>query len=199
MERKRKMKEWYDLSIETVPALEPVVIADLTTNTDFMKGITTDDTVDTTLLTDFDIKAAREIAEHYTGRAFITTEFKMIMNTQPGKIDLPRGNIQTVTSIKTYADDNSTTTETATNYKVMAGDNGCVFLKQGFTWTPTDRNYRFFEIIYKAGYGLTAATVPTGIKRAIMMIAAWKFENREAPVPKKILEDLYNDYGLWRY
>ena len=192
------MREWYDLQIETAPAVEPVVIADLTTNTDFMKGITTDDTVDITLLTDFDIKAARKIAENYTGRAFITTTFKMIMNTQPGKIELPKGQIKSVTTIKTYADDETTTTEDSDYYTVMTGDNGCIFLRQGYTWTVTDRAYRYFEIIYKAGYGDDAADVPAGIKRVIMMIAAWKFENREAEVPKEILKDL-DEFVLWRY
>jgi uncharacterized phiE125 gp8 family phage protein len=153
--------------------------------------------------------AARNLCEKYTNRKFFTQTWKMMFDWQPEEISFPFGQLQSVTSIKTYADDNSTTLEAAGNYTIVTGDYGLVYLESGNTWTSTTRNRRIFEIIFVCGW-TAVASVPRAIYTAILQTIAFLLENRESlprigdaeegtqliPSPAKLLLDSYELFPM---
>jgi uncharacterized phiE125 gp8 family phage protein len=127
------------------------------------------------------IKAARELCEVYTKRCFIDTTLKMNMDRFPiGEFFLRRPRLISVTSIK-YLDTNGTQqTLSTSNYSVdTKSEPGRLVPAYNLTWPDTRTDTNAIEIIYHAGYGTTADTVPFSIKQAIKITVANWYENRE--------------------
>jgi hypothetical protein len=149
------------------------------------------------------IKAATIKAQNFTGKSFITQTLKKTMdyfssNSQPmyqggcgqsdgnvylpgtqsqEPVDLPNGPLQSVTSLTTYALDNTSTVFTASNYFVdTAGQRVC--LNSGQVWPDSLRECAAVEIVYIAGYGDNASDVPEDIAEAIKQIVAVMYEER---------------------
>jgi uncharacterized phiE125 gp8 family phage protein len=173
------MKSSYRLLIATEPAAE--VIADSDEIKNWLKQsaqITADDALVLEIET-----TARQMAETYTKRAFITQTWDMVFDcAQPRLIDFPLGRLQSVTSVTTIADDESETTETSSLYTVTTGDRGRLFLKSGNTWTSTSRRYDYFKIRFVCGYGNAGTSVPKGIKNGILAMIAGLYYNRDITV-----------------
>jgi uncharacterized phiE125 gp8 family phage protein len=173
------MKASYRLNIATAPAVEAIADADEIKN--WLKqnaAITADDT----LVLELEA-TARQMAENYTSRAFITQTWDMMFDcSQPQRIDFPLGQLQSVTSVKTIADDETETTETSSLYTVTIGDRGRLFLKSGNSWTTTTRPYDYFVVRFVAGYGDTGTSVPEGIKTGILEMIAGLYYNRDITV-----------------
>ena len=187
----------YSLSLVTAPASEPVTLAEAKTH------MRIDSTDDDTYITEL-ITAARILAENYTKRSFINTTWKMFMDRWPcsagyGRysegyhevpvtdsyqakpVVLPKGQMQSVTHIKTYDDADTATTVDASNYYVGAyssGDSGQITLRNGGSISTPTRTSDGIEIQFVAGYGSSASAVPTPIKQAIKMIVSGLYENR---------------------
>ena len=53
-----------------------------------------------------------------------------------------------------------------------------ITLLPGSTWAQTDSTQDCIQVAYTAGYGDTAASVPSQLKLAVMFLAGWWFENR---------------------
>lgn len=183
------------VSVVSAPATEPV---SLTEAKAWLKVDTSDDD---TLITEL-IQVAREAAENYTRRAFVTQTLKLTLDRFPiyrgngrfeqdgifevsvpyalgadsGQIFLPRAPIQSVTSIVTYDDDNNSSTVSTSIYRLDAVADR-VFLNESQTW-PTDlRDYAAIEVTYVAGYG-AASAVPASIKAAIKMHILRMYDGR---------------------
>lgn len=144
------------------------------------------------------IKAARQKAEAYTGRAFITQTRKLTMDgfgkqsdlpigfyqipkeyfTQSGDyVEVPVKPLQSVTSLNTYATDNSSSTFNSSNYTLDTAS-GRIYLDIGATWPSNLRNRNAVEVTYKAGYGDNPDDVPEAIRQALMMLTAQYYESR---------------------
>jgi hypothetical protein len=149
------------------------------------------------------IKAARQACEAYTGRAFITQTWEYNLDQFPSTraadsdwdgvregpvsslfspldyIDLPVAPLISVGSLKTYADDGTATTMTATDYIVdVRRVPGRITLARGASWPVDLRTANAVLITFDAGYG-AAAAVPGPIVQAIYQATAFFFENRE--------------------
>jgi hypothetical protein len=182
------------LRIKTVPATEPVSL------TDAKLFLRVDSTADNDLITTL-ITTARQIAEDYTLRAFITQTWNLwldrfpwgrkepwwdgvveasqrILNGGASEIIIPRPPLISVTHLKTYNDANTATTYSADNYIVdTTSQPGRLFLENGAVW-PTDlRAAKAIDVEFVCGYG-AAADVPAAIKHAIMMIMTNLYEKR---------------------
>lgn len=182
----------------TDPATEPVTAAELDAH---LRGDGVLASEEGTLLNGL-ITAAREYVEEFTRRALITQSWTLVMDAWPtasnnlgwwdgtrqgsltqgqaGYVELPIGPLQSITSIKTYDDDNSSTTFSFSNY--FADTNatpGQVILNTGATWPVFTRTRNGIEIIYVAGYGDAATDVPGALKIAVKQLAAHWYENRE--------------------
>lgn len=159
----------------TGPASEPFTAATLDTST-YLKDI--DAATESVLFETYLIPTARRLAEKTMNRKLFTQTWEVVFDSQPNVIRLPFGQLQSITSIKTVADDETETTETSTNYTVETGDAGCVFLKQGYTWTTTTRAYRMFKVRFVCGWD-AIASIPITIKSGIMAIIAYLYDNRQ--------------------
>ena len=106
-----------------------------------------------------------------------------IHGSRPGEIHLPKGYIDSVTSITTYQSDASPTVESSTDtYDVQTGEYGFIFLRVSASWTPSDKRYNVMKIIYKAGYSETYASVPRDLILAAKEILHEMYFNRSANI-----------------
>lgn len=107
------------------------------------------------------------ISEIYTGRG-------------PNYVSLPRYPLQSITSLTTYDESNSSTSVTVGDYFYVdsASFPGRMVLNNSDAWPTALRNRNAIEIIYVAGFGATASDVPVVIKRAMQSLAAYLWHNR---------------------
>ena len=151
----------------TAPTVEPVTL------TEAKAHARVSDTSEDTWITS-QITTAREWAETYTGRAFLTQTWDLKLDGFPACIELPKPPAISVTSI-TYID-------TAGNSQVMSSADyttslptgpyaspGYIVPVYGGTW-PSIRSVPDAVIVrFVAGYGATAAAVPAMIKHAVQV------------------------------
>jgi uncharacterized phiE125 gp8 family phage protein len=167
----------WSIRVTTAPVLEPVTTAEAKAH--LRVDGSDDDTYIGTLIT-----AAREFCEAYTRRAFITQTITMYLPQFPltRVIELPKPQLQSVTSLKYYDEDDAQQTWSSSNYRVDAtGYVGRVTLKEGISWpdTITDRQ-DCVQIAYVAGYGTAQSTVPTAIKQAMLLLIGHWYRTRES-------------------
>ena len=163
------------LKLSTAPTVEPVSIADAKAQSRI--DIADEDT----LIADM-VKGARQYAERITSSSFITQTWQLVLDSWPGReIFLPKGPLQSVTSIKYYDADDTEYTVTSTDYIVDTYSKpGRIFIKSTASWpTTTLRDINGVIITFVAGYGDTASTVPSDIKAAIRLMFGDLYENRE--------------------
>jgi len=206
------------LTITTAPANEPLDAAET------ISYLRLDSGVDTTLVNNL-IQAARFWCEDYTNRTLLSTTFTLSLDSigevdvplkegmytgysQPSKInyiELPRSPIQSVTHIKSYADDNTATTLATSNYyEDLVREPARIVLRDGGSW-PTDlRNANGIEVRYVAGYGDSRGTIPEPIRVAMLEYVSFLYEHRgddegRALNPPMMIKSLLQPYVIMRY
>lgn len=193
----------YRLDLVTAATTEPVTLAEAKNH------LRLDGTDYDTDLNNM-IVVARDAAESYTSRALVTQTWKVFYDRFPDSyydkcgisyhdsisnkpfdyyernynrtITLPKAPLQSVTHIKTYADDDTATTFSSSNYQVTtySGDKapqGRIRLRDGQVFPSFTRNADGVEIQFVAGYGAPVA-VPKQIKQGMLSYIAYLFENR---------------------
>lgn len=118
------------------------------------------------------IKTARKHAEEVTGRSFITQTWTMMLDRFPSVIELERGDVIAVTTLK-YIDTDGSLTELTenTDFQVdITANPARVAPERNMTW-PTISNIDFnpVQVVYTAGYG-AASDVDQLVKNAILII-----------------------------
>lgn len=184
------------LILETEPAVEPLVAADLH---DHLRIVGNQNDAYLTLL----ITSARQVVEGFLDRALITQSWKLVRDTSPGQeLELPFPPLQSVTSINVYDWDDAATLVDAGDYLVVTDvELGKVLLKNGVTW-PSHRNAASFKAIFVAGYGDAGTDVPEGILHGIKILCAKMFEHRgeeTKPNEAELKQLLLNDDQLRNY
>jgi uncharacterized phiE125 gp8 family phage protein len=131
------------------------------------------------------VTSARQYVEAVTRRQLITAVWDKFYNCWPthNYIQLPHGQLQSVTSVK-YTDSAGvvTTMAATTDYIAdTASEPGRIVLPYGIGW-PSTTYYSVnpIAIRYTCGYGSTAASVPAGIRSAIKMLVEDMYEHRSA-------------------
>lgn len=184
------------LVLKTAPATEPI------TTTEAKLYLRVDTSADDDLIAAM-IVAARQKAEEYTLRSFITQTWTLWLDAFPyGRserfwdgvvqasintlnegsrvINIPRPPVLTITHLKTYDNSDTATTFSSSNYIVdIAGAPGRIILKNGQSWPSALRPAQAIEIEYTAGYG-AASAVPAAIKQALYLTIGYFYENRGA-------------------
>lgn len=166
-----------EIKVVTPPATE----LSLTTVKSYLRiDFTDDDALLTTL-----IQSARERAEQYCNRSFITQTLEAYYDKIEKNFTLPRAPIQSVSSVKLiYLNEVSTLTQNA-DYYVMGNQDQWITitattynLPPGFS--PGDDISRYhLDVTYTAGYGSAWSSVPMGIQEAIMKMVGAAYEVRE--------------------
>ena len=170
-----------ETTLKTAPAKEPVSIDDV------KKHLRVDDDYmdDDSLITSM-IPEARQWVEEYLWRKLISQTWYAYLPYWPSVdyLELPFGELQSVTTVKYTDTDAAQSTWDAAEY-IVGTDylKGRITLGYGYTW-PNDTLYPSnpIEVEFICGYGDNAPDVPGNIKRAIYIMISEMYENREASI-----------------
>lgn len=159
------------LTRTVAPATEPVTLSEAKAHL----GVTISD--DDTRITSL-IVAARETAELYTQRSFITQTWAAKFDAFPTGdiIQLPKGPIQSITSVQYVDEDGETQTFTAYTLDA-AGER--IILNYDEDWPDTRSIENAVTITYVTGYG-AAAAVPDSIKAALKLQVEGLYDRPDA-------------------
>jgi uncharacterized phiE125 gp8 family phage protein len=162
-------------SLTTAPTVEPVTLNEAKL---FARVDTTEDDALITAL----IIAARQTVEKQTGRALIEQVWTATLDRLPqaGIFELAHRPIMSVTSIRAFNDDDTYEGLNVATDIILDGQNGRISLKSSAASIVGDRATSVYQIVYKAGYGATAASVPEWAKLSIKQIVAHWYEHRES-------------------
>lgn len=176
------------LRLITPPATEPVTSTDLR-----LYGRIPSDVPDLALAPL--ITAARQQAEQYQSRAYITQTWELVFDGFPvGAIALPVSPLLGLTSV-TVTDITGTVTTVPTSDFVVdtSGSVGTISLKYGKSWPSVTPEKAGVVIRFTAGYGATDTDVPDRVKTAIILAALWRYDNTDAELPKAFFMELDSD------
>jgi len=183
------------LTQTVAPTIDPVSLADLKVH------CRVDHTDDDAYLLGL-IAVATNTCESFTGRQLINATYTLKLDGFPcdDKIELPKPPLSSVTSI-TYIDTAGTSqTVTAADYQVdVASIVGRVMPAYNAYWPATRHGqYNVVTVMFVAGYGATAATVPIRLRQGIKAFAATMYEHREIVVIGTIKTEIPEVYrALW--
>ena len=192
------------VTVVTAPEVEPVTVADARLALDQAAG------ADAPVLA-LHIISARELAERFTGRAFITTTLRLHLDAFPASsplewwdgvrdgvlpewqssITLPRPPAQAITSV-TYTDSAGTvqTVDSSTYY--LAGER--VILTPGNSW-PSGARTGTVQVTFTAGFGDDPGDVPGAIRSAIIAHVRDVIERPNASVSSETVDNASVTYG----
>ena len=172
------------LQLMTPPSIEPVTLEEA-------KAHLKVDTPDDDDLIARNIASARVRIELHLGRALITQSWIQWLDCWPanGIIEVSLPPLQSVTSITTYAPDNTPTVLDLATYQVDAvSQPGRIVFDYELIAPLTPefvtglRRANAIAIAFTAGYGNAATDVPSPIREALLEIVAFLYEHRgEAP------------------
>ena len=144
------------------PSEEPITLAEAKAR------LSINDNIDDADITSH-IKAAREQGESHTARSFITQTLELALDRFPSEIELPKGPVQSITSIKYLDSDGVEQTLDSANYMLDDySERPWALLTAGNSWPDTYDTPLAVKVRYVAGFGL-AADVPEDIKNAILI------------------------------
>lgn len=152
-------------------------------------------------------RAAMREAERLTGRTLLTTTYTALFDAVEGAapIYLPRGPARSVTSLKTFDDDDTATTVSSSNYRLEGIGNPAtdfveypMLVSVGSGWS-VERTRAAAEVVYVCGYG-AIADVPGEIFEAVLRrtVDLWRFRSsigsEEAQEAAATWEELLSRY-----
>lgn len=149
------------------------------------------------------IVAARQWAEHATGRAFITQTWQLSLDAPEGReIFLPRAPLQRVSSLQFFDDaDTAHAWPNESTFVDTSHEPGRLVLRSGAVWPSPRRAANGLKITYVGGYGDDAASVPQPIRLALMeLVTAW-YQHRgdETKAPTAAAQALLAPYRVrWK-
>ena len=164
----------------TPPSIEPITLEEAKI---FLR-IDTDE--ENTLLESL-ISAARQYAEKYTCRSFLTQEWELTTKVIAEKLFLPYPPVQSVESVLLdgqLVDDYK--------YALLPGDT-LYFVSPLYAVTPSG-----IVIRYTAGYGNVPEDVPRDIRQAILITVAGLYENRESGGISAEARELLKPYRVFQ-
>lgn len=151
------------------------------------------------------IVAAREQAEHETGRALVTQTWELVHDVFPSAFVLRKSPIQSVTSIK-YLDITSGLEQTLDPADYLldnASEPGYVVPGYGKAWPASFAVPNAVRCRYVCGYG-AAAAVPQAIKQWMLLAVGTMYAQREtaiagqiASIPDRFWSGLLDPYRLY--
>jgi uncharacterized phiE125 gp8 family phage protein len=163
----------YNLTLYTAPTTEPLTLDEVKS---YLRIDTSDDDVYLWSL----LTTARKFCESFQNRVYITQTWEVSFDNWPcSVIELPKGNLQSITHIKYTDSDNVITTIDSGDYVVSTrGMLGKVAPAYGKSWpsfTPCPLDP--IVIRYVCGYG-TADDVPEQVKQAMYLLISHWYEQR---------------------
>jgi uncharacterized phiE125 gp8 family phage protein len=170
------------LKLITGPETEPVSLTEAKLHLKVEHGV--DDALITALIT-----AAREQAEHITGRPFITQTWEQVLDEFPAdELYLGKANVLAITSVKYIDLAGVEQTMDSADYSLDAESSPCWLLPAiNSDWPDTLDTSNAVRVRFTCGYG-AAAAVPE-IAKVWMKLCIGKYHaNREALTPGALVE-----------
>ena len=176
--------------VTTAPTIEPLTVDDVKAHCRI------DGNAEDTLLTGL-IKAARQHIESATNRALISQTITAKCDEwadwhkDETQLWLPMPPLISVTSVQYVDSAGATQTLAANQYTIDTYSlPGRVIPAYGVTWPTPRYQENAITVVYLAGYGTTAASVPQPIRQAMLFLVAHWYENREPVNIGNITTDL---------
>lgn len=144
-------------------------------------------------------KVARARAELYLGRSLITQTITLYLDAFPAGelIYLPRGPVQSVTSVKYIDAAGAQQTVPADQYQLdNVPELARLVPRLGSSWPPVYDQLAAVEVAYVAGYGDTPDDIPEDIAQALLLLVADAYENRESTVLGLNVTEIKNGTAL---
>lgn len=185
------------LHLVSGPAIEPVTVAEAKLHCKV--DVTTDDALIANL-----IVAARQYAETFTQRAFISQTWDLKLDAFPcGVLTLPMPPVQSVTSI-TYLDTAGDAQAWSTALYQTDLPSGLFAAPariapaygQSYPLTRSDV-FNAVTVRFVCGYGASATAVPTMIREAVLLLVGWMYEQRQSTVEEGSVRTA--DLLLWSF
>ena len=185
-------------------AAEPVTLSDALAHLREVSDGGTNDALVTSL-----IKSAREACEARTGRVLIVTPFVLTLPSWPradstnplGMIDLKIAPLVAVQSVQYLDEDGALQTLASDQYKVYTHlSTGMIGPAYGVSWPSVQGDVLDgVRVAFTAGYGATAATVPTPLRQWILLAIGDMYENRNASAERPVIGSQFADHLLDPY
>lgn len=180
------------VQLVTAPAAEPVTLAEA-------KAWAKIDASDDDALLVALVAAARESAENYLRRSLISQTLRLTIDQAPSGvedclgegvydlpstiltgglpkvIELPKGPVQSITSVTNYALDDTASVFASGSYSLNTDR---LVLGYGATWPSGLRATAACAILYVAGYGDTGSSLPQAIRTALLMHIQRMYDGR---------------------
>lgn len=137
------------------------------------------------------IAAAREWCEDFRRQSFITQTWDLYMDSWPTlPLELHRGPVQSVTSVKyTDIDGNENTFDSAGYLVDTISEPARLVLKSSASWPTVElQEINGVVVRYVAGYGNAANDVPQSVRQAILLLTGHLYENREQTIDQSLRE-----------
>ena len=164
--------------LETGPAIEPLTVAEAKLHLRIPYEERADDEYIGVLIT-----AAREYAEQVLCRQLINATWRLYLDRFPGLdgvIRIPLPPLQSISSVKYVDGAGDEQTLDAAEYSVdTASVPGRIYPAYGYSWPSTRDQRNAVTITFVAGYGSAATAVPEPIRKALKLLIAHWYENRE--------------------
>lgn len=161
--------------VRTVPpTTEPIIVQDV-----IAQGRIAGDTTELQLILDYAI-AARDWAEDYAERSFMPQTWQQQYDWRwPREMRLRRGPVTAVSSI-TYVDTAGVSQTLSTSLYQVDLNSDPARIREAYqqVWPVIREQYAAVTVTYTAGYGTAPSDVPRPIRNAIIMLAAYWFDQR---------------------
>lgn len=122
------------------------------------------------------IAAATEYVEQYTGRSIMQQTWKLSLDAFSENILLPKGPVQSVSSLKYFDREGVEQTVSSSDYTLdNASDPAWIVRNADATWPDVLDSVNAVNVTYVAGYSVT----PSPIKHAILLLIGDWYRGRE--------------------
>ena len=170
--------------IDTYPSTQVVTTAECKTH------LRIDHSEDDTYIASLE-RAAVATAEGITNRFFIETTLIQYGDTWDDISCLFRSPGSGMTNIKYMVGGSLTLLSSSVYLFDKSVEPPELSLQEGQSWpTDNDDEKQTIKVTYKVGYGTTAATVPEGIKQAILIMVGDWYENRQSVIVGRVVNQI---------
>lgn len=183
----------------TQPSLEPVTLADAKLHLREDLADVANDAYITSL-----IVTARQHCEDRIQRTLISSSWTLILDSFPAAIELTRPPLISITSLRYIDPAGVLQTLSPADYIVDTGNSETGYVVPAFnkTWPDTQARINAVEVLYVAGYGAAAASVPTPLRQWMLLAIGDMYSTRNASaerpvVPHNFADSLLDAYKIW--
>lgn len=183
----------FSVTVVTAPLVEPITVAEAKDH--LRVSVSTQDTYIGTL-----VKSAREWAEQFLGRSLVEQTLRLDLPCFENRMYLPRGKVNSVSSVKYIAESGTLTTLATSVYSTELANEGASYVHLAYnqTWPTARYVHNAVQITYVAGYVPTGSptdyrsAIPESIKTALKMHVQAHYDDMRAEDHAALMQRVRN-------